>query len=129
MIGTQAANCAPIVKAFEEGADEVPAWSGDPMTIAAGLRVPAPAEGKLVLQQIRASGGAMVAAEESEIVEAVHDLAATEGVFACPEGATTLVAAERLARNGELEGPVVLFNTGAGGKYVDALVEADDARG
>ena len=128
LVGTQPANCAPIVTAFDEGADEVEPWPGDPMTIAAGLRVPAPAEGTLVLREIRASGGEMVAVDEDDIVRSVLDLAATEGVFACPEGATTLAAAEALARKGELEGPVVLYNTGSGAKYIDAVTEALVAR-
>lgn len=128
LIGTQPANCAPIVKAFDEGVDEVVPWDRDPMTIAAGLRVPAPAEGTLVLEQIRNSNGSMVAVEEEDIVDSVMDLASTEGVFACPEGATTVAAAERLARQGRLEGPVVLYNTGSAAKYIDALTEALDAR-
>jgi threonine synthase len=128
LIGTQPANCAPIVKAFEEGAEEVVPWDRDPMTIAAGLRVPAPAEGTLVLEQIRNSNGAMVAVEEDDIVASVGDLASTEGVFACPEGATTVAAADRLAREGRLDGPVVLYNTGSAAKYIDALTEALDAR-
>ena len=128
LVGTQPANCAPIVKAYEDGAEEVVAWNRDPMTIAAGLRVPAPAEGTLVLEQVRRSGGAMVAVEEGDILDAVIDLASTEGVFACPEGATTVAAADRLAREGRLEGPVVLYNTGSAGKYIDALTEVLDAR-
>lgn len=128
LVGTQAANCAPIVRAFDEGKDEVTPWEGDPMTIAAGLRVPAPAEGTKVLEQIRRSGGSMVAVEEDDILEGVRTLASNEGVLACPEGATTVVAAERLAREGHLEGPVVLYNTGTGAKYIDSLEEALDAR-
>lgn len=124
LIGVQAANCAPIAQSFERGSDDVPAWERDPYTIAAGLRVPAPIEGPLVLQYVRRSGGAVLTATEEEIVAAVRDLAAAEGVFACPEGATTVVAAERLARSGRLEGPVVLYNTGAGAKYAEALADA-----
>lgn len=127
LVGTQAANCAPIAAAFEEGRVEVTPWDRDPMTIAAGLRVPAPAEGTLVLERIRASGGELVAIPEEEIAGAVTDLAGSEGIFACPEGATTVAAAERLARAGRLEGRVVLYNTGAGAKYVDALADALDA--
>ena len=129
LVGTQAANCAPITRAFDEGKTEVVPWEGDPMTIAAGLRVPAPAEGTKVLEQIRNSGGSMAAATEEEILRGVYELATKEDVFACPEGATTLAAGERLARAGELEGPVVLYNTGTGSKYIDTLGEALDARG
>lgn len=124
LVGVQAANCAPITRAFESGSDEVPAWDRDPMTIAAGLRVPAPVEGALVLLEVRRSGGVMMQASEDDVVAAVHDLATSEGIFACPEGATTVVAAERLARTGDLAGPVVLYNTGAGAKYADALAAA-----
>ena len=124
LIGVQPANCAPITHAFEQGRDAVPPWEHDPMTIAAGLRVPAPVEGALVLAAVRESNGSMMQATEEEIVSAVRDLASAEGIFACPEGATTVVAAERLARDGDLAGPVVLYNTGAGAKYADALATA-----
>ena len=121
LVGVQAANCAPIVKAFEEGRDDVPTWAGDPMTVAAGLRVPAPAEGALVLKTIHGSQGTMVAVNEDKIIAAMRDLAATEGVFACPEGAATLPAAQQLASEGHLRSPVVLYNTGSGHKYLDVL--------
>jgi threonine synthase len=123
LIGVQAANCAPIARAFEQGDDEVEEWTEDPMTIAAGLRVPRPIEGTAVLNEIRGSGGAVIAVEESDIGRAIGDLAAAEGVFACPEGATTLAAAQMLADHGELEGPVVLYNTGSAAKYIDAIGE------
>ncbi|MGH2821266.1 MAG: threonine synthase, partial [Actinomycetota bacterium] len=123
IVGVQARNCAPITRAFERGEEQVSAWEGDPMTIAAGLRVPAPSEGALVLERVRGSGGRMLAIGEEDIVAAVHDLAATEGVFACPEGAAAVAGAEALAAAGELEGPVVVYNTGAGTKYVDAFTE------
>jgi threonine synthase len=124
LIGVQPSNCAPIVRAYENGDEEVVPWDRDPMTIAAGLRVPAPGEGTLVLKQIRDSGGAMVAVDEDDIRASMREFAATEGVFACPEGATTLAAAQRLADEGRLEGPVVLYNTGSAAKYSDVLVGA-----
>jgi threonine synthase len=121
LIGVQPDRCAPIVAAFENGDDDVEPWAGEPRTVAAGLRVPAPAEGALVLQTVRASGGAMVAVAERAILDAVRDLATSEGVFACPEGAATVAAGDELARAGRLEGPVVLYNTGAGAKYAASL--------
>jgi threonine synthase len=121
IFGVQSADCAPIVRAFDAGADEVAPWESQPTSSAAGLRVPAPSEGWLVLKEVRASGGSMQAASEKDIRAAIGDLASTEGVFACPEGAATLVAAERLARDGNLREPVVLYNTGAGAKYLELL--------
>lgn len=124
LIGVQAETCAPIVKAFARDDVTVAAWTGPADTIAAGLRVPAPAEGALVLQVIRASAGSMVAVGETAIVDAVKDLASSEGILACPEGAATVAAASVLAEQGRLEGPVVLYNTGAGAKYGEALAAA-----
>ena len=121
LVGAQAADCAPVVKAFEAGADEVQAWPDEPTTVAAGIRVPQPPEGGMLLERVRSSGGTMVAVSEREIVAAVHELAATEGVFTCPEGATAVAAADRLAAAGHLEGPVVIYSTGAGTKYAEAL--------
>jgi len=121
IVGVQSADCAPIVRAFEAGADEVAPWESQPTSSAAGLRVPAPSEGWLVLKEIRASRGSMQAASEEDIRAAIGDLASTEGIFACPEGAATLVAAERLAHAGALREPVVLYNTGAGAKYLELL--------
>lgn len=121
LVGVQAQDCAPIVKAFEESRDDVPAWEQPTTTIAAGLRVPAPTEGALVLDRVRRSGGTMLAVAERDLRLSVRLLAATEGLFVCPEGAATVAAADRLARKGELEGPVVLYNTGSGIKYLDVL--------
>ncbi len=121
LVGVQPEDCAPITRAFEEGRDDVPPWPHPTTTIAAGLRVPAPAEGALVLDRVRSSGGTMLAVAERDIRLSIRHLAATEGVFACPEGAATVAAADRLARRGALEGPVVLYNTGSGIKYVDVL--------
>ena len=121
LVGVQPESVAPIVAAFERGDNEVAPWTGEAMTIASGLRVPAPSEGWLVLREVRASGGRMVAASENDIAAAVGTLAASEGIFACPEGAATLVALERLANEDDIEGPVVLYNTGAGAKYAAEL--------
>jgi threonine synthase len=65
----------------------------------------------------------MLAVSEEEIMGALRDLATTEGVFACPEGAAAGAGGARLAARGALEGPVVLYNTGAGAKYLEALAE------
>ncbi len=120
--GVQSEECPPIVRAFEAGAGAAEPWEGGLATIAAGLRVPAPSEADLVLQTVRASGGAMVAVSEDAIRDAVGDLAGSEGMLVCPEGATTLAALPLLARRGELREPVVLYNTGGAGKYLRAMI-------
>lgn len=125
MITVQSSGCAPIVKAFDDGAREAPAWP-QAATLAAGLRVPKAYGDFLILNILRESGGTAVAVSDDEILGAVSECAREEGVFASPEGASSLAAYRKLRREGFLkEGEtVVLFNTGSGLKYIDVLAPA-----
>jgi threonine synthase len=51
------------------------------------------------------------------------DLGAMEGVFACPEGAATLVGLRRLLEEDFFKGDetIILMNTGSGLKYLDLV--------
>ena len=122
MITVQSETCAPIVRAFEKGerfADEFENAS----TVASGLRVPKAIGDFLILDAIRASGGTAIAVSDEELVKAVGELGAAEGIFAAPEGAACLPALRKLIESGEVrEGEtVVLFNTGSGIKYLEAF--------
>ncbi len=122
MITVQAAGCAPIVKAWEEGKNSSEAWR-DAETFASGLRVPRAYGDYLILDILRKSKGAAVAASDDEILAATRHWASVEGVFAAPEGAACLVAYEKLHASGffNANDKVVLFNTGSGFKYLDVL--------
>ena len=125
MVSVQAAGCAPIPRAFEEGREESTFWEGAE-TIAAGLRVPKALGDFLILRAVRESGGSALAVTDEEIMDAVGLMARREGLFACPEGAATLSALRRLLDGGQVDRGerVVLFNTGTGLKYTD-LFEVD----
>jgi threonine synthase len=118
MVSVQAAGCAPIVRAFEAGADKAETWS-DPRTRAWGLRVPASLGDFLMLRALRDSRGHAVAVGDDELEEGARRLAALEGVDACPEGGACVAALRRLAAAGTIarDECVVLFNTGTGLKY------------
>ncbi len=122
MISVQSTGCAPIVKAFEEGRNKAEPWP-NPVTLAAGLRVPAAIGDFLILEAVRESGGSAVAAREEDLVGAVREMGSTEGIFAAPEGGAALLALRRLVdeRRVDPSDRVVLFNTGTGLKYLDAL--------
>jgi threonine synthase len=122
MVVVQAEGCAPIVKAFEEGATEAPLWP-NAHTMASGLRVPKAFADFLILQAVRDSEGTAVAVSDEAMAQAQRLLATTEGVFACPEGAATLAALQLLRRQEWIQAHerVVLFNTGSGLKYADLL--------
>ncbi len=122
MVSVQSSGCAPIVRAFEEGkrfADEFP----DAATIASGLRVPRAIGDFLILDALRASGGTAIAVSDAELLAAVREIGATEGLFVAPEGAACLPALRKLLEAGEVvtDERVVLFNTGAGVKYLESF--------
>ena len=121
MIVVQAAGSAPIVRAWKEGERESVYWD-DAATVASGLRVPKALGDFMVLDALRESGGTAVAVEDQELLDAGHLLAESEGIFAAPEGASCVAAAERLVREGFLNASdeAVIYNTGTGLKYLDA---------
>jgi len=122
MVAVQAAGCAPIVRAFEKGEKQSEFWQGA-ATMAAGLRVPKALGDFLVLDYVRASGGTCISVTDEEIRAAVDELGAAEGIFAAPEGAACVTAYAKLRQSGFLTASdkVVLFNTGSGLKYLDAM--------
>ena len=121
-IAVQAEGCQPIVKAFNEGKATAEPWP-NATTVADGLRVPGPFADYLMLSAIRETGGTALAVSDQDMIDAMYELASTEGIFACPEGAATLVGYKRLLSEGFLtrDETVVLFNTGSGYKYLQLI--------
>lgn len=119
MFTVQAAGCAPIVRAWEEGRDEAEPWA-DAATFASGLRVPGAVGDFLMLRALRESGGGAVAVPDREMAKWVAAAGAATGIFAAPEGGATAAAVPKLRATGLIEpdDEVVLFNTGSGLKYV-----------
>jgi threonine synthase len=126
MICVQAAGCAPVVKAWDEGKATAEMWK-DASTLASGLRVPKPYGDYLILDILNKSGGAALAVRDDEIMNAVHHWARVEGVFAAPEGAAALVAYRKLRERDFFteDDVVVLFNTGTGLKYLDTIEQSE----
>lgn len=120
LYGVQATGCAPVVQAFDAGAERCAPWP-DPRTIAAGLRVPRPLGDRLMLRALRDSRGGAVAVGDETLAAAARELATVEGIDAAPEGGAALAGARELLRRGALDGRerVVVFNTGAGWLYRD----------
>jgi threonine synthase len=122
MVSVQAAGCAPIVRAFERGDEAAEMWE-DAHTIASGLRVPGAVGDFLMLRILRESGGTAVAVSDEELIAHSHAMAAHTGIFPAPEGGATLAALIALKERGLVAANerVVLFNTGSGYKYLEAL--------
>ena len=124
MIAIQAAGCAPVARAFEQGETVSRMWE-NAHTFASGLRVPKPYGDALILEIVRESGGTVVALTDDEILASLKDWGRNEGILLSPEGAAATAAYDRLVETGFLkaEDRVVLFNTGSGNKYTDVIAQ------
>ena len=122
LVAVQAEGCAPIVEAFEAGAD-VSRPFPDAHTVAFGITVPKAIGDFLMLDAVRATGGTAVAVSDEALLAEQLLLARDEGTFICPEGAACLAAARQLRESGFLStgDRVVVLNTGTGLKYPDTV--------
>jgi len=122
MYAAQAAGCAPVVDAFEQGLDRHEPVE-HPDTICGGIEIPDPGASPLVLDALRESDGGAVATDDDEILDSAVAVAQNEGL---EMGATCAAAASgawALADQGEFDedDTVVLLNTGAGNKDDDII--------
>ncbi|MFI5206730.1 MAG: threonine synthase, partial [Gemmatimonadales bacterium] len=118
LVAVQSTGCAPVVSAFEKGAARTEPWP-DPQTVAAGLRVPGPLGGPLMLRALKETRGRAVAVTDRELTAGASLLSTLEGVDACPEGGAAVAALQKLLAAGAVatDEDVVVFNTGAGVLY------------
>jgi threonine synthase len=118
MVAVQAEGCAPIVKAWREGADHAERWE-NAHTEAAGIRVPKAIGDFLILAAIRESGGFAIAVSEGAIASAQDEAARDDGLLLSPEGAATLAAWRAALSQGLIGGAerAILFNCASPLKY------------
>jgi threonine synthase len=122
MVSVQAEHCAPIVRAFVDGAPRSEMFP-NARTIADGLRVPKAIGDFLVLRAVRESGGTALAVSDGDMVAAMREMGRLEGISAAPEGGAALHALKMLLADGLVKptDTVVVFNTGGALKYLDVL--------
>lgn len=118
LFSVQSAGCAPIVTAYESGADDIEPWP-DPVTSAWGLRVPSPIGGFLCLRAVRQTRGGAVSVPEAKIHATADQLTVRTGIDFCPEGGAAWAAMEILRSGGEITADelVLVWNTGSGESY------------
>jgi threonine synthase len=112
MFGFQAEGAAPIVRG---------APVADPQTVATAIRIGNPASWQSAVEARDASGGAIEAVSDDEILDAYGFLAGCEGVFCEPASAASVAGLRKRARSGGTAGlrRVVCVLTGAGLKDPD----------
>ena len=118
MVVVQAEHCAPVVRAFESGAESAEPFE-NARTVASGLRVPAAIGDFLMLRVLSESGGTAVSVSDEALLEGVREMSCGQGMFVCPEAGAVWAAAKALRSSGWLgaDERIVLFNTGSGLKY------------
>ena len=118
MVAVQAAGCAPMVRAYEQGVEHAARWE-DAHTIAAGIRVPQAVGDFLILRAVRESNGFAIAVSDEAITAGLDEVAREEGFLMCPEGAATYAAYKQSLADGRVKKSeqAVLFNCATGLKY------------
>ena len=118
MIAVQAAGCAPMVRAWEQGDEFAERWEGA-ATMATGIRVPKAVGDFLILRAVRESGGFAIAVSDEAITAAVEEVAHEEGFLMCPEGGATYAAYKAALADGRVRKTerAILFNCATGLKY------------
>jgi threonine synthase len=118
----QSAGCAPIVEAFEAGAERHEPWDV-PDTICGGIEIPDPGASPLILDALRESGGGAVATSDDDILSSAVTVAQHEGLEMGVTCAAAASGAWALAQRGEFDADdtVVIMNTGTGNKDADVI--------
>jgi threonine synthase len=118
MYAIQAAGCAPMVRAYDRGDEFAERWEGA-ATVATGIRVPSAVGDFLILRAVRESGGAAIAVDEQDILQAVEDVARDDGMLLCPEGGAVLAGWRAALARGLVtrDETALLFNCANGNKY------------
>jgi threonine synthase len=121
----QAAGCQPLVRAINEGRDEV-VPEVNPRSLADSIAVGVPRAGRWALKAIRDSKGTAIAVSDAEILEAMALLGRTTGIFAEPAASASIAGVEKLSASGMIrpDERVVALITGNGLKDVSAAMEA-----
>lgn len=122
MISVQAEGCAPISRAFHSRADFADEFP-DAQTSASGLRVPKAVGDFLMLRILRESRGTATTVSDAEMLRAVREVGAAEGLFVAPEGAACFAALRKLRDTRQIspDETIVIFNTGSGIKYLECF--------
>lgn len=108
MIAVQAAGCAPVAKAYEEGAATSEVFQ-NAATFASGLRVPKPYGDYIILNDVRKSQGTVVALSDQQLLASLRGWASNEGILLSPEGAASTAAYDHLIETGFLSDLIELY--------------------
>ena len=99
--GAQAAGCAPVANAWDEGHDICRPVKPD--TIAKSLAIGNPADGPYALELAKRSGGGVDSVSDEEVRQGIRLLAETTGLFTETAGGVTTAVLRKLAERGDID--------------------------
>jgi len=124
LVGVQGAECAPLVKAFEEN---VPADKIEKIpnahTVAHSIEDDFPVDGEQALTAVRESHGLAIGVDDSDILSAQKLIANREGLYVEPSSAAPVAASKLLLDRGMIDSRdrVVCITTGFGLNEPEAI--------
>lgn len=120
LYAAQSDACAPIVEAYETGAETHEPWDV-PDTVCGGLELPDPNGSALVLEALRESGGGAIATSDSDILESAVTVASHEGIEMGVSAAAAASGAWAMQDKFGEDDTIAIINTATGGKDADLL--------
>lgn len=121
IIAVQAAGCAPLAKAFQEGLDVVlPIDQHD--TLAEGIAIAAPVRSSQILEAVRSSGGFFLTVSENEIVQSLK-WAGQKGAYIEPTAAATIAGVRKYLQDLPQQEQIVSVFTGHGLKSTEKMLK------
>ncbi|MGH8619116.1 MAG: threonine synthase [Burkholderiales bacterium] len=122
LLVTQWAGCGPLVKAWNENKNDVEPWT-DLDVPPGGLKSVHPPGGRGVLELLARHGGGALAITLDEALREVREMAACEGILACPESATAVAGLRKALASGmvDRQDSIVVICTGSGLKSIPLL--------
>ena len=122
LVIVQSSGCAPLVKAYNEHESEVKEPWRNAETVAIGLRVPHPYASYLILRAVKETKGTAIAVDDREIISSMKSFF-KQGIYACPEAASTLAALNKVEGEGIFspDEKILLYLTGTAMKYLDVM--------
>jgi threonine synthase len=124
LVGVQAEGCSPLVKAWQEGTEEIQA--AVPNTVAVSIISEMPRDRIKALRAVRESKGLFVAVSDEQILEAVRLLGQDAAVLAQPAGAAAFAGLVKLRRERKIDSSerIVVLVTGSALKNVQGAMKA-----
>lgn len=113
MVAVQPSLLNPVVRAWQQGKQQLPELNPERPSIAEGLAIVRPVRWKRILQAIVESSGMAFSVDEDEIIRSQQDLA-HQGFYVEPSSATVFAALSDLLEYARDSDVIVMLLTGSG---------------